>query len=392
MAVIFIPGIKGSKLVDTYPTDFRVRWSLEDLVVGNLFEDPLDFELKEGLYDRDEHHLFREGELINFAYEKMVRRLREWNDQPLYLFPYDWRKPLEVTASRLVEFIDHVQGKLGKDGDPVGVSFVTHSMGGLVLRSALELRRPNPFRDVERIAFVAPPFRGSCDIPLTLIAGEKSGWLGEDEDFRKLARTFPAVYQLIPSFEGAAIAAETGTPLDLFDFENWQQSVRPKGKLEARFLRDAEAFVRGSAARHGGSSPAPMISETLLRRHAEKILILTSVGHDTCHQIPVETENRKNQNWFDFGNRKIDRLGDQRVHLKSAAIRGLTLAAYRRAEPHATICRDRLVINSVSWWLQGERLVKMQPRTARDTFRRRPRRRFFQPWDGSEASFGEHIV
>ncbi len=51
MAIIFVPGIKGTKLVDTYPTDCKVRWSLEDMVVGNIFEDTLDFELKEGLYD-----------------------------------------------------------------------------------------------------------------------------------------------------------------------------------------------------------------------------------------------------------------------------------------------------------------------------------------------------
>ncbi len=54
MAIIFVPGIKGTKLLDTYPTDFKVRWSLEDMVVGNIFEDTLDFELKEGLYDVDD--------------------------------------------------------------------------------------------------------------------------------------------------------------------------------------------------------------------------------------------------------------------------------------------------------------------------------------------------
>ena len=43
MAIIFVPGIKGTKLVDTYPTDFKVRWSLEDMVVGSVFEDTLDF-------------------------------------------------------------------------------------------------------------------------------------------------------------------------------------------------------------------------------------------------------------------------------------------------------------------------------------------------------------
>ena len=144
MAIIFVPGIKGSKLVDTYPTDFKVRWSLEDLVVGNIFEDTLDFELKEGLYDVDDTHLFREWELINYAYERIVERLRKWVTPQLYTFPYDWRKPIDFNAKRLNAFIEHVQGKLKANGKEPTVSFFTHSMGGLVLRSALGLRKPKP--------------------------------------------------------------------------------------------------------------------------------------------------------------------------------------------------------------------------------------------------------
>ena len=104
MAIIFVPGIKGTKLVDTYPTDFKVRWSLEDMLVGNIFEDTLDFELKEGLYDVEDTHLFREWELINYAYERMVERLRKWITSRLYTFPYDWRKPIDFNAKRLNAF------------------------------------------------------------------------------------------------------------------------------------------------------------------------------------------------------------------------------------------------------------------------------------------------
>lgn len=45
--IIFVLGIKGSKLADVYPTDFDGRWRPEDFVVGTIFEDPLDCELVE---------------------------------------------------------------------------------------------------------------------------------------------------------------------------------------------------------------------------------------------------------------------------------------------------------------------------------------------------------
>jgi len=391
MATLFVPGIKGTQLVDTYPTDFKVRWSLEDMVVGNIFEDPLDFELKEGLYDVKRTQLFREWELIDLAYKRMIERLRSWVEPELYTFPYDWRKPIEMNARRLSTLIDHIQGKLRSDGQEPRVHFVTHSMGGLVLRSALGLRKPRPFEGIGRIVCIAPPFRGSCDIPKVLIAGEKNGWLSNEEDFRKLARSFPSIYQMIPSFPKAAVSQQDKSDLDLFDIDNWQQNVAEKDSLQKPFLVNAEAFLKGSGATRGGTSDAPILTDTELRRHSDDILILLSVGYDTPYQIPVDTENLHNRNWFDFKNQLTDKQGDERVHLKSAAIRGITLAAYEGATSHGLVCRDSTIIKSASLWLQDRKIVKMKPRKPLHSVTR-PGKDYFEPWDGREASFSRHIV
>ena len=391
MAIIFVPGIKGTKLVDTYPTDFKIRWSLEDMVVGNIFEDTLDFELKEGLYDVDTH-LFREWELINHAYERIVERLRKWITPQLYTFPYDWRKPIEFNAKRLNAFIEHVRGKLKANGQEPTVSFFTHSMGGLVLRSALGLRQPNPFKGIGRIAFVAPPFRGSCGIPKVLIAGEKNGWFSNEEDFRKLARSFPSIYQMIPSFEKAAVAAKDGSDVDLFNIKNWQQNVAQGEGFKQEFLINAEALLKGSGANQGGKSDAPILSDRELRGHADQIAVILSVGYDTRYQIRVDTENSRNRNWFDFKDKRgKDKKGDERVHLKSAAIKGITLAAYEGAASHGVVCRDSTIIKSVSLWLQGRKLLKMKCREPRHSIKRRSKT-YFEPWDGKESSFSKHIV
>lgn len=392
MAIVLIPGIKGSKLVDTYPPEFNVRWSVEDMVVGDLLEDALDFELRDGLYDVGDQHLFREWELLNVAYKPMIHRLRRWVDRRLYLFPYDWRLPIEKNAVKLNEFIDHLQGKLAHHGDEP-ISFVAHSMGGLLLRSALGLRKPRPFDGVGKVVFIAPPFRGACDTTRVLIAGEKQGWLGNSEDFRKLARGFQSVYQLLPAYSDALINASTGERLDAFDKDCWQRNVLKAETFRADFLGNAEAFFRAGRARHGGQSAAPMLNDSALRKYADKLLVILSTGHKTIRQVPVNCDNKPNPNWFDFENARSDHLGDGRVHLKSAAIRGVTLAAYEGAKPHGMACRDETIINSTSMWLQQGRLIKMQPRTARDRVRRHKRKDdFFAPWDGRAGSLASHIV
>ncbi len=392
MATILVPGIKGSKLVDTYPPDFRVRWSLEDLVAGDLFEDPLDFELRDGLYDADDRHVFREWELMNAAYKPMIHRLRKWVDQRLYLFPYDWRLPIEVNAARLNDFIDHIAAKLGSRGGQE-INFIAHSMGGLLLRSALGLRRPRPFDGIGRVVFIAPPFRGTCEAARTLVAGEKTGWLGNSEDFRKLARGFQSVYQLLPSFSGAMVNAKTGKALDIFDVSCWQRNVVNAPTFRKDFLVNAEAFLKAGRAARGGDSAAPMLSDAGLRRHASQILILQSAGHPTLRRVPVDCGNLPNPNWFDFAAAKSDEQGDGRVHLRSAAIRGITLAAYQGAKLHGLSCRDETIINSVAMWLQDGRLIRMRPRNRQDRVRRkRAAADYFQPWDGRSKSLSSHIV
>lgn len=388
--IIFVPGIKGSKLADVYPTDFDVRWSLEDFVVGNIFEDPLDFELVEGKYEKEDEHVFREWELINHAYGRMVKRLRKWVSPRLYTFPYDWRKSIESNARRLADMTKRILNRLEALGEDRAISFVTHSMGGLVLRSALGLRDADPLDEVSRIVFIAPPFRGSCAIPEVLVKGQKNGWLSDEKNFRKLARGFPSVYQLIPSYDGAAVDEE-GTALDLFDLGNWQENVVKNTDFREDFLVNAEAFVKGEERRHGGTSEASMIPEDTLRNNAEDVLILMSVGHDTLSTIPVRTQNSRNKNWFDFGDGHESELGDGRVLLKSAAIEGITLAAYRGAKEHGLVCRDNLIVKSVSSWLQGDRLLKMKPRTARNSVDR-PSRTYFEEWDGTVDSFENHVM
>ena len=141
MATILIPGIKGSELTDSYPLDWPVRWSLEDMMFGDAFENPLDFALLDGRYERNDGHRMLPSRPIRFVYGEMVGKLRAWHpNEPLHVFTYDWRRPIEHAAARLVAFCDELEGRERALGRKGALNFVTHSMGGLVLRSALGLR------------------------------------------------------------------------------------------------------------------------------------------------------------------------------------------------------------------------------------------------------------
>ena len=395
MPIIFVPGIKGSELVDTYPIDFPVRWSLWNLTIGNIFEEEEDFLLRDGLYDKD-YHLFREGKLIRYAYGKLVGTLRQL-DPHCYMFPYDWRRELEDSGKRLVALAEHISGKHPKST----IDFVTHSMGGLVLRSALGLvskaRGKSALKvdRIGRIVCIAPPFRGAADIPKVLIAGEKNGWFSDEKSYRKLARSFPAIYQLVPSYEGALVNSVPGTtaPLDPFNINCWQKNVTQPGKgFRQKFLVNAEAFVRGKNSKFTGSSRAPMLGErAFVKRYGDNTLILLATGHETTWQIPVDVANNHNPNWFDFENATSDELGDGRVHMKSAAIEGITLAALDVETGHGTICRDEHVRKAAKMWLKTGRVLKMKDRRSLNSVSR-PGKKYFLKWNGKESSFGSHRV
>lgn len=392
MAIVFLPGIKGSELVDSYPLNWPTRWSMEDMVLGDIVESPLDLALADGRHEAAAGHWMRPERVIRHAYGAMLTKLRAWKaPEPVYVHTYDWRKPLEVSARRLVEALDDIEGRERAAGRPPELRFVTHSMGGLLLRSALALRnRRDPFAGIGRIVFIAPPFRGSIGAPYALVVGEKDGWFGTDEDHRHVARTFPSVYQMTPRWQGAA-TDEDGAAVDLLDPVNWQANVRDGAGFRARFLRDAAAFLRGRRRLGEGRSEAPMLGDAALAQAADRVLVLCGSGQPTAVHLPVQTGNRHNPNWFDFAAAATDTHGDGRVPLRSAAIPGVTLAAFDGAGAHALLCRDERVTNLVSLWLEGRKALKLTRRGPQHPVVR-PARPHFGAWDGEPASLDTHIA
>ncbi|HEN46751.1 MAG TPA: hypothetical protein ENI75_00115, partial [Mizugakiibacter sp.] len=163
MAIVFVPGIKGSELVDSYPLDWPLRWSLQEMSGGNSFEDSLDIRLADGLHESAADHWMHPFRVIRHAYGPLIAKLRAWKaPEPVHVFTYDWRRPLDRSALALAAFLDEVAEREQARGVDPTISLITHSMGGLVLRGALFARNSrNPFAGIGRVVFIVPPFRGS---------------------------------------------------------------------------------------------------------------------------------------------------------------------------------------------------------------------------------------
>ena len=99
---------------------------------------------------------------------------------------------------------------------------------------------------------VATPFRGSLEAPIKAVTGTADiGEVDPNPRDRFAARLTPALYHLLPDFDGA-VDAEGEIPSDLFDAAAWQPSVvgsiadaiqvygRAPASTRAARLKDAE--------------------------------------------------------------------------------------------------------------------------------------------------------
>ncbi len=232
--VIVVPGITASNLHDEYAVSPETVWSTlfsknYDRII--LHPDDIRYELLEPARVAAES-------VFKAVYDSLIQELRhnlsERLDEPVpvYPFPYDWRQPLEIVESRLEMFVNEVIARTrlmrhyhrAGYGEGGKVNLVGHSMGGLVIAGYLQ--RLGQEAPVEKVATLGTPFRGSLEAPIKVVTGTAS--LGEDTTpnsrEREAARLTPALYHLLPSFEGALVT-DPELPADLYDVGTWQQGV-----------------------------------------------------------------------------------------------------------------------------------------------------------------------
>ncbi len=366
---ILIPGMLGTSLENVYDMRPRTTWSSWEAAEEELFGIDLPSLLltDDGLADLGDRVVNRPGRLLGFAYGGVVNALRGRLKVPVYVFPYDWRLPTAANARRLVREIRRLRHKPmtslpGWDGT---FDLVCHSLGGMVARAFLgvwaELEKtPAP---LGHIVFVACAHQGALDAVEAMVRGQ-TAFLGGRKELRKLARTFPSVYELLPTYP--ALVDASGAELDVFDLGSWQESVTAHAARP-----DPDGFVVNAAhlvAARSFLATLPRPDDPAIGLPADRLLCI--VGNrpgSTLRRIATSPA------WFDFADAERGD-GDEVVLVESARLPGvasveITWADVSYFEPkarfvsmHAFLMTLDEVQTVTGRFLQGERGAALLPR------------------------------
>lgn len=224
-AVVVVPGIMGSELVDA--ASGRTLWGLADprwyvsawTTGESLRALALTDEERSGTHTR-----VRASRLLRFPafapmlagfapYTSLVAAVRQTAAHPAAVleFPYDWRLPVAHNARLLAESAarhleawrthpahDESRRRARSDPGPARLVLVAHSMGGLLARHAC--RGPEFAALVRGVVTLGTPFYGAPKAVLLLASGDGSPVKLPRKRVRELASGLPGVYGLLPSY------------------------------------------------------------------------------------------------------------------------------------------------------------------------------------------------
>ncbi|MFC5661497.1 hypothetical protein ACFP3U_00720 [Kitasatospora misakiensis] len=264
-ACVVVPGIMGSVLQDA--ATGRPLWGadlsmLTNPLLGRGFLGALHADAQEraadaGTFRRAPLARIRASGLVSKPwwlpvleglepYTELTAALRRVTlaREAVLPFPYDWRLAVAYNAAvlaraaraHLTRWRQQVAAQPGwrAAGERAPrLLFVAHSMGGLVVRAALE-QDPELAADTRAVITVGTPFLGSASAVLTLNllhADARPAWL--QRHVQAMAATLPGLYDLLPGYRclDRGLDVERLTPADV-----------------ARFGGDADLAARSLAA------------------------------------------------------------------------------------------------------------------------------------------------
>ncbi|MFJ9729548.1 esterase/lipase family protein [Streptomyces sp. NPDC101209] len=250
-AVIVVPGIMGSELVDT--ATGAVLWGVADprwYVSAWTFGDSLK---KLAVHSPDpatEARRIKARRLLQFPafmpvlaglepYTELLNGLRSILPHPdaLLEFAYDWRLPAAYNARLLAEAVDttlshwrRFAASRGPDGSAARAVIIAHSMGGLVVREMARI--PGALDHVRSVITLGTPFQGTLDAVEMLVGERRAPFPLPRKRLRRLAQTLPAVRDMLPTYpcvdEAGRLRELTAADLGL---DTLEESGQPAAQL-----------------------------------------------------------------------------------------------------------------------------------------------------------------
>lgn len=274
--VILIPGIKGSRLVDSksgtiiWGTFGRKGLNPNTPLGLELFSVPMqqgvplnelnDSIVADGVLDRVEVDLaglsfnlkayynivsiLGAGKYLDYEIATKGESVDYGGDHfTCFQFAYDWRLSLDENARRLDKFVEEtrelvqqqIERKYGIKEYDVKFDFIAHSMGGLLARyylrygptpvESIDTNAPVPWDGaslVEKVILIGTPNAGSVEAVINFADGMIVGPL-LPKFSQTLVGNIPAVYQLLPRNRHNRVvdASQPEKTIDVFDPNVW---------------------------------------------------------------------------------------------------------------------------------------------------------------------------
>ncbi|PWK82946.1 lecithin:cholesterol acyltransferase [Lentzea atacamensis] len=268
------------------------------------------------------------------GYDRVTRRLNSLGytveKGNLLLFAYDWRLSNRYNGALLAKRVDEALDKLGPDAK---VSFVCHSMGGLVARWCVE--QCGMAERTDKLITMGTPFRGAAAALDQLVNGVRKGLGPLAIDLTEFARSMPSLHQLLPEYacieSPSGLVKTTETTLPELDTKMVEDAMAFHGALNDSFADRTYAIL-------GGKQPTATTA-----RIAD--------GRVTCYRT-YEGE---------------ELYGDATVPMVGAARRGLALSSntlHRVTEQHTSLQDNAAVLDAVESFLTAKEIV---PRNVTNT-------------------------
>jgi hypothetical protein len=235
--VIIVPGILGSYLNDQTGEEIWPK-------IPSMIIDPWDLHLNRLALPEDgvptgnsimiPSDIFR-SILNKDFFQGLITELKsngykdEGDDANLFIFPYDWRWNLNMTAGddpfdnikSLNEKVKEVKQKTSSDK----VDIIAHSMGGLIAKLYIKKYGQN---SVDKFIDIGTPHLGAPNAFKILTYGDNLGiniagiFNLYSGTAKKISQNFPSIYQLLPSrkyFDNADPAYKNYIG-DIYDYDN----------------------------------------------------------------------------------------------------------------------------------------------------------------------------
>jgi hypothetical protein len=142
------------------------------------------------------------GSLVDYIKNRfMVTSITEDQVGNLLEFPYDWRLSNKLNAQRLADKVNPAleRWRVSTKNPEAKLIFICHSMGGIVARYFLEVLGG---RDrTSKLITIGTPYKGSVNALEALVNGVSIGLGPLSVSLDRLVRSFPSVYQLLPTYD-----------------------------------------------------------------------------------------------------------------------------------------------------------------------------------------------